>query len=179
MTTKNIAIVVGSLAKESVNKKLAEVIANDSAFPGNPIFVDIDLPLYSEDYDNIENNPGSCLKRAIEAADGVVFVTPEYNHSFSGATKNAIDWLSRPWGDNSLDGKPVMIASASPSPNKGAFATTDLFDVLEFMNADIVEEIINIQVTPETYDETSDEVKLKAEEERTALKEALKSLGAK
>jgi chromate reductase len=112
---KNVAVVVGSLRRGSINRKFAESIGKLAADRLRFHFIEIgDLPLYNDDL--WESPPQSVLrlKREIEAADGIVFVTPEYNRSFSPAIKNAIDRASRPKGQNSWEAKPAAIIGASP-----------------------------------------------------------------
>lgn len=114
-----IAVVVGSLRKDSCNKKLGralEKLARDKWDSEMEfVFVDIGaLPLFNQDLE--ANVPASVtkLKNDIESADGVLFITPEYNRSIPGVLKNAIDWASRPYGQNSWAGKPAAICGASP-----------------------------------------------------------------
>lgn len=111
----NIAVVVGSLRRESINRKFAESIGKLASDRLNFGFVEIgDLPLYNDDLWQSPPDAIWRLKREIEAADAVLFVTPEYNRSFSPALKNAIDWGTRPWGKNSWAGKPAAIIGTSP-----------------------------------------------------------------
>ena len=106
MGTLNIAVVVGSLRKESYNRQLAHALVR--LFPDDlrAHFVRIDdLPLYDQDSDIVSPAPPVARFRAeIAAADGVLFVTPEYNRSIPGVLKNAIDQASRPWGESKWAG---------------------------------------------------------------------------
>ena len=81
------------------------------------IFDIADLPLYNDDLWTAGSPPPRVLelKQAVRAADAILLVTPEYNYSFSGVLKNALDWASRPYGDNAWKGKPVAIMGASGS----------------------------------------------------------------
>lgn len=108
-----IAVLVGSLSEASINKKLAKGL--ETLLPVGVAFdfVSIDLPLFNYELESDFPAAAAELKRRIEAADGVLFVTPEYNRSYSGVLKNAIDWASRPWGQNSFAGKPAAIIGAS------------------------------------------------------------------
>jgi chromate reductase len=110
----SVAVIVGSLRRGSINKKLAHALAKLASGRLEFRFVEIgDLPLYNEDLWG--DPPTSVLrfKQQVEAADAVLFVTPEYNRGTTGALKNAIDWGSRPWGKSSWPGKPLAIAGAS------------------------------------------------------------------
>lgn len=111
MTT--IAVFVGSLRKDSFNKKLARGI--ERLLPADVTFqyVDMDLPLYNQDIEGDLPAKVQELKQTVEHADGVLFVTPEYNRGYPGVLKNAIDWGSRPWGQSSFAGKPAAIVGAS------------------------------------------------------------------
>src|SRR5215203_4992083 len=98
-TTYNVGYIVGSLAKASINRRLA--LALSRLAPPSLEFNEIsfkDLPLYSYDYDADFPPPARTFKQEVAAADAVLFVTPEYNRSIPGALKNAIDWASRPYG---------------------------------------------------------------------------------
>ena len=114
---KSVAVLVGSLRRESINRKLAEGVARlgGDRLSFRSIAID-DLPLYNDDL--WENAPEAVLrlKREIGEADAVLFVTPEYNRSFSPAIKNAIDWGTRPWGRNCWAGKPAAILGTSAGP---------------------------------------------------------------
>ena len=102
-------------------------------------YIDIKLPLYSEDIENA-GMPSDiqAAKKAVEAADGLLFATPEYNRALPGVLKNAIDWVSRPYGSSSFTNKPVGIVGASATPVGTALAQADLRRVLLFQNAKIL-----------------------------------------
>jgi chromate reductase len=115
MPNLNIAVVVGSNRRESLNRKLAGALAKLGPQNLSFTFVKIDdLPLYNQDLE--AELPASVvrLKGEIEAADGILFVTPEHSRSIPAALKNAIDWGARPWGKNSWTGKPAAITGTSP-----------------------------------------------------------------
>ncbi|MGV0838252.1 NADPH-dependent FMN reductase [Mycolicibacterium thermoresistibile] len=119
MSTYTVGYFVGSLSSTSINRILAQALIKLA--PDDLSFVEIpirDLLLYSQDYD--ENYPpeGRALKEAIDAVDAVLFVTPEFNRSIPGALKNAIDWASRPWGQNSFDHMPAAVIGASPGADR-------------------------------------------------------------
>lgn len=113
--TKKLAIIVGSIRKDSINLKLAHALAKlgEANFTSHIVRID-DLPLYNQDHE--ANLPAAVvrMKDEVKSADAVLVLTPEYNRSFSGSLKNALDWLSRPYGQNSLAGKPSAIGGASP-----------------------------------------------------------------
>ena len=110
-----VAVFVGSLRRESLNLKLAKALAKLGQAKFKFKFVELgDLPLYNQDLET--KLPASVvrMKDEIATADAVLFVTPEYNRSVPGVLKNAIDWGTRPWGQNSWTGKPGSIVGTSP-----------------------------------------------------------------
>lgn len=136
MATYKIGYFVGSLASGSINRTLSKALI--SLAPPELEFTEIpigDLPLYSSDFDSNYPPVGQALKDAIAAADGVLFVTPEYNRSIPGALKNAIDWASRPWGTNSFARKPAGIIGASPGGIGTAVMQSSMRSVLSFLDA--------------------------------------------
>lgn len=144
MTTK-VAVVVGSLRKGSVNRQLAQALAKLARPKLDLRIVEIaDLPLYSEDLEADLPAPVVRFKREIEAADAVLFVTPEYNRSFSAALKNAIEWGSRPWGKTSWTGKPGAIIGATLGAVGTAAAQSQLRSVLSAIG-------IAVTAQPEIY----------------------------
>jgi chromate reductase len=136
MATFKIGYLVGSLASASINRTLSTALIKLA--PAELDFTEIlirDLPLYSPDYD--ENYPPTArmLKSVIEASDGLLFISPEYNRSIPGALKNAIDWGSRPWGANSFARKPTGIIGASPGGIGTAVMQSSMRSVLSFLDA--------------------------------------------
>lgn len=127
---------VGSLSSTSVNRILSQALIklapDDLEFTEIPIR---SLPLYSADYDTNYPQEGRALKQAIETSDAILFISPEYNRSIPGALKNAIDWASRPWGQNSFDHLPTAIIGASVGAIGTAVAQQSLRAVLAFCNA--------------------------------------------
>jgi chromate reductase, NAD(P)H dehydrogenase (quinone) len=112
---RDIAVIVGSLRKESINLKVAHALAALAPADLKLSVVDIaQLPIYNPDSD--ENPPAAwtTFRERIESADGVLFVTPEYNSSVPAALKNAIDVGSRPYGKSAWSGKPGAVVTASP-----------------------------------------------------------------
>jgi len=107
MTTYHVGYLVGSLAKASINRLLAKALVRLA--PPELKLTEIsfkDLPLYSYDYDADYPPVAKAFKQAIANSDAILFVTPEYNRSIPGGLKNAIDWASRPWGQNSSRANP-------------------------------------------------------------------------
>jgi chromate reductase len=136
MKRYRVGYLIGSLAKESINRKLAGALIRLA--PENLDFTEISfaaLPLYSYDYDADFPPVARAFKDAIKAADAVLFVTPEYNRSIPGGLKNAIDWASRPYGTNSFTHKPSAVIGASPGAIGTAVAQQSLRSVLGFCNS--------------------------------------------
>jgi len=142
VTTFTVGYLVGSLAKASINRKLAVALARLA--PPELQLRDIpigDLPLYSYDYDADYPPAGKALKNALGSVDAVLFVTPEYNRSIPGALKNAIDWGSRPWGTNSFARKPSAIIGTSPGKIGTAVGQQHLRSILAFCNSPLMNAI--------------------------------------
>jgi len=136
MTTHKIGYLIGSLAKGSINRKLAKALVRLA--PPELEMSEIsfkDLPLYSYDYDADFPPVARDFKAAIAAVDGILFVTPEYNRSIPGGLKNAIDWASRPYGKNSFSRKPSAVIGTSPGAIGTAVAQQSLRSVLSFCNS--------------------------------------------
>lgn len=154
MTAIKVGIIIGSLAKASINRKLAGAL--EKLAPEGMSFSEItisDLPLYSYDYDSDYPAEGRALKAEIEAADAILIVTPEYNRSIPGGLKNALDWASRPWGTNSFNGKPVAVIGTSPGAIGTAVAQAALRPVLGFLNMIQMNQIeAYIQFKPDMID---------------------------
>src|SRR3954466_10876362 len=127
---------IGSLSSTSINRILSRALIRlappDLEFTEIPIG---NLPLYSPDYDADFPPEALALKEAIAASDAVLFVTPEYNRSIPGALKNAIDWASRPWSQNSFDQMAAAVIGASRGQIGTAIAQQSLRGVLSFCNA--------------------------------------------
>lgn len=136
MTTHKVGYLVGSLAKGSINRKLANALVRLA--PPQLEMAEIpfrDLPLYSYDYDADYPPAARSFKAAIAAVDAVLFVTPEYNRSIPGGLKNAIDWASRPYGTNSFARKPSAVIGTSPGAIGTAVGQQHLRSILGFCNA--------------------------------------------
>jgi chromate reductase, NAD(P)H dehydrogenase (quinone) len=145
MTSYKIAIIVGSLRKDSINRKVARSIC---AIRGDNLecsMVEIgDLPLYNQELD--ENPPPQwvAFREKIAAADGVLFCTPEYNRGVPGVLKNAVDVGSRPYGQSVFAKKPAAIVSASPGSIGGFGANHQLRQACVFLDMPVMQQ-------PEAY----------------------------
>jgi chromate reductase, NAD(P)H dehydrogenase (quinone) len=150
MTMYNVGYFVGSLAKASINRKLALALVRLA--PKQLKLREIpfvDLPPYSYDYDASFPPAARALKDAVAGVDAVLFVTPEYNRSIPGALKNAIDWASRPYGNNSFTRKPSGVIGTSPGKIGTAVAQQHLRSILAFCNSPQMNAIeAYIQFTP-------------------------------
>jgi chromate reductase len=132
--------IAGSLRKNSFNKQLLQ--AATKLLPKAAqleLFGIDDIPLYNQDVE-VSGIPEAVkrFKERIESADAILIATPEYNHSYPGILKNAIDWGSRPYGQNSFNGKPVAVISASPGTFGGVGAQDQLKQVLLALNMHLV-----------------------------------------
>ena len=135
MKKYNIAVLVGSLRKESYNLKTAKALIAMAPENLSLELVKIgDLPLYNEDIDGTPPQQYTAFRERIKNCDGVLFVTPEYNRSVPGVLKNAIDVGSRPYGKNSWEGKPGAVISVSPGAAGGFGANHHLRQSLVFVN---------------------------------------------
>jgi chromate reductase, NAD(P)H dehydrogenase (quinone) len=135
MKEMKIAVLVGSLRKDSFNRCLARAVEKLAPAELKFEFVRIDdLPLYSQDLD--ADFPPACrrLKKDVESANALLFVTPEYNRSIPGVLKNAIDIASRPWGTNSFAGKPGAVIGASLGSPGACMAQQHLRNVLAYLD---------------------------------------------
>lgn len=143
---RQVAVLVGSLRKESLNRKVAHAMAGLA--PGNLHFDFVeygDLQPYNEDVENAGAPPEwRRFRDAIRPKDAVLFVTPEYNRSMPGAFKNAIDVGSRPYGQSVWNGKPTAVATASPGSIGGFGANHHLRQSLVFLNMPVMQQ-------PEAY----------------------------
>jgi chromate reductase, NAD(P)H dehydrogenase (quinone) len=136
VATYQVGYFVGSLSSKSINRELSKALLRlappDLEFTEIPIG---NLPLYSPDYDSNYPPEAVALKDALHRSQAVLFVTPEYNRSIPGALKNAIDWASRPWGQNAFDHIPAAVIGASVGEIGTAVAQQSLRAVLSFCNA--------------------------------------------
>src|SRR5947207_3777952 len=134
-TTRDVAVFVGSLRKESFNRKMANALIAIAPEPLKLEIVEIrQLPLYNQDDDANPPAASAAFKQRVQKADAVLFVTPEYNRSMPGVLKNAIDVASRPYGQSVFNGKPGGVISNSPGAIGGFGANHHLRQSLAFLN---------------------------------------------
>ena len=139
MSDYKVGYFVGSLASKSINRQLAGALVKLA--PPALEMAEIpfkDLPLYNYDFDADYPPAARAFKQAIAAVDAVLFVTPEYNRSIPGALKNAIDWASRPYGQNAFTRKPSAIIGTSPGKIGTAVAQQHLRSILAFCNSPLM-----------------------------------------
>ena len=145
MNNYKIAVLVGSLRKESLNMKMArELVSLAPESMSAEILTIGDLPIYNEDLEASVPSQWRRFREQLSSFDGVLFVTPEYNRSVPGVLKNAIDVGSRPYGKSVWDGKPAAIVSVSPGAIGGFGANHHLRQSLVFINAPTMQQ-------PEAY----------------------------
>jgi chromate reductase len=152
MSQYQIALVVGSLRRESFNRKLATAVTRlaPETFSFNSLKID-DLPLYNQDDDDHPANAVKRLKKEIGEAAGLLFVTPEYNRSVPGVLKNALDHASRPHGQNAWAGKPAGVMGASIGSIGTAVAQQHLRISLAYLDVPTLGQ-------PEAFIEVNDEL---------------------
>lgn len=173
----NVAVVVGSIRKDSINRKMALALA---AIAPPSLKLDIveikQLSFYNQDLDATPPQDWLDFKAKIKAADAVLFVTPEYNRSVPGVLKNAIDVASRPYGQSAWDGKPCAVISVSPGAMGGFGSNHHLRQSLTFLNMPVLQQ-------PEAYigggDKLVDEAgKITNDKSREFLQKILQSFAA-
>ena len=142
-----IAILVGSLRRESLNRKVARSICAIRGDNLDCTMVEIgDLPLYNQDYDGLPQQPEQYVRfrDQIRPVDGVLFVSPEYNRGVPGVLKNAIDVGSRPYGQSVWNGKPAAIVTVSPGSIGGFGSNHQIRQAAVFLNMPVMQQ-------PEAY----------------------------
>lgn len=135
MSQYQIALVVGSLRRDSFNRQLANALV--ALAPPELSFKHLeidDLPLYNQDDDSTPAEPVKRLKAEITASQGVLFVTPEYNRSIPGVLKNALDHASRPYGQSVWAGKPAGVVGASVGATGTSMAQQHLRTILAYLD---------------------------------------------
>lgn len=173
--------IAGSLRKASFNR--AALRAAQSLAPAGHVLESFDiagLPVFSEDDEQSPPPRVVELKKAIRAADAVLFVTPEYNYSIPGGLKNAIDWASRPYGDNAWQGKPAAIMGASIGALGSARAQYHLRQSLVFLDMPVVNQPeVMITNASQAFDDAGNLASDKTRERIGALLVALIALAQK
>ncbi|QTD43767.1 NADPH-dependent FMN reductase [Ottowia testudinis] len=135
MNQLTIAVVVGSVRKESFNRQFAEALVKQFPAGLTARFIRIDdLPLYNQDDDANPAPAVTRLRQEIKTADAVLFVTPEYNRSVPGVLKNAIDHASRPWGQSVWAGKPAGVVGVSVGAAGTCMAQQHLRNIISYLN---------------------------------------------
>jgi chromate reductase len=144
-TVRSVAVLVGSLRKDSINRKLANALAEVAPSSLKLGIIEIgQLPLYNQDEDASPPAVWATFRDRIKTADAVLFVTPEYNRSVPAPLKNALDVGSRPYGQSAWNGKPAAVISASPGAIGGFGANHHLRQSLVFLNVPAMQQ-------PEAY----------------------------
>ncbi|QIX26146.1 NAD(P)H-dependent oxidoreductase [Nocardioides sp. JQ2195] len=145
MSDTRVLVLVGSLRADSLNRRIAETLRDRA-----PEGIDIEiaeglgeLPFYNEDLDgDTVPEPASLLRKTVAEADRVLVVTPEYNGTMPAVLNNAIDWLSRPYGQGALVGKPFAVIGATPTPYGGQWAHEHTRKSATIAGARVVEDIV-------------------------------------
>ena len=151
MSQFNIAVIVGSIRRDSYNRKLALAAAKlaPAEFSFKHLKID-DLPLYNQDHDASQAESVRRLKNEIKASQGLLFVTPEYNRSIPGVLKNAIDHASRPYGQNAWGSKPAGVVGISVGAIGTALAQQHLRNILAYLD-------VPTMGAPEVFLQTKDD----------------------
>jgi chromate reductase len=141
----NVAVIVGSVRKDSLNRRVARALARlgGDSLRLSEVRID-DLPFYDPELEADVPAPAARLRAEVAAADAVLFVTPEYNRSIPGVLKNAIDWGSRPYNKGALKGKPGAIAGASPGAIGTGMAQAHLRSILPIVD-------VRLLTVPDVY----------------------------
>lgn len=143
--SKNIALIIGSLRKESINRKFAEYIV--SQIPESLTVEEVniaDLPLYNQDYDDTTIDSYERVRHQLKNADAVLIVTPEHNRTMPAALKNVIDIASRPYKESVWEGKKVAVVTASPGTYGGRVSGLDVRKSMQMLSAQMM-------ISPEVY----------------------------
>lgn len=153
-----VAVIVGSLSRNSANRAFATALGKAAAHKLDFHFVELgELPLYNHDYDADYPAAGRRFKKDIESADAVLFVTPEYNRTFSAVIKNAIEWGSRPWGQNSWAGRPGAVIGVTPGAVGTSAAQSQLRAVVPVLDiALLAQPELYINIRPGQIDENGE-----------------------
>jgi NAD(P)H-dependent FMN reductase len=155
MSDTKVLALVGSLRSASLNRQIAE-LATEKAPDGVSVAVYEgfgggigELPFYNEDIDTLADTPASVtkLREAVADADAVLVVTPEYNGSIPGVLKNALDWLSRPYGQSALNGKPLAVIGTALGQYGGVWAHDESRKSFGIAGADVVDVSLSLPST--------------------------------
>lgn len=155
MSQYSIAVIVGSLRRDSINRKLADALIKlgPAEFSFQRLEIG-DLPLYNQDDDASQAASVIRLKSELKASSGLLFVTPEYNRSLPGVLKNALDHASRPYGQSAWAGKPAGVLGASIGTIGSALAQQHLRNVLAYLDVPTMgQPEVFLQVKEEFFDE--------------------------
>ena len=167
--------IAGSLRRQSYNKgalRAAQQLCPEGA--SIEVFDLEGIPPFNQDEERSAPQKVMDLKNRIRAADAILLVTPEYNYGMPGVLKNAIDWASRPYGDNAWNGKPVALMSAALSMGGGVRAQYQLRQAFVFLNMDaVVQPEVAIGNAPERFDK---EGNLSDETSRKLIGQLLRNL---
>lgn len=148
-----IAVFTGSIRAASYNKQLADAVEKLAPEGVEFVHADINLPLFNEELEADYPASAQAVKDLVESADGVLFVTPEYNRGIPGVLKNAIDWASRPWGTNSFEGKPGAVIGASAAQWGTTMAQTQLKSVLLYLDMKLIgQPEVYVQFASDVFD---------------------------
>lgn len=139
----DLVLLSGSLRRASMNSAVIRIAARSATVNAHVGAVSIlplrEIPFYDGDVEKVGDPPAvRAAKEIVDAADGLLIATPEYNGAPSGVLKNALDWLSRPWGDSVLTGKPVATVSAAPGAGGGRKAQLCLREILTELGAEVI-----------------------------------------
>lgn len=175
MTDIRVAVLVGSLRADSMNRRVAEILVEEA-----PEGVAVDLvegleqvPFYNEDIDGETAPPAAtALRTVVAAADRLLAVTPEYNGTMPAVLNNAIDWLSRPYGSGAIVGKPFGVVGASPARYGAAWAHADTARSAGIAGASVVEDVTISQSAAEVDVLTAPDVRSKLRAALLTLVEA-------
>ena len=140
MAEYTVGLIVGSVSEPSLNRRFADALVRLAPETGLVIseIPIAELPFYGAQYDKNFPAVGRAFKDAVDSADGLIIVTPEYNRSIPGVLKNALDWASRPSGQSSLTGKPTGVTGASKGAISTALAQSHLKSILAAQGAPLV-----------------------------------------
>ena len=172
----NIIAISGSLRKDSFNTAL---LKNLQGLAPEGMTINTEeisaIPLYDQDSEVAFPAEVQALKDKIATADGIIIATPEYNRSIPGVLKNVIDWVSRPYGQNSFDKKPILVMGVSVGKNGAMYAQNHLKEVMTYMGAKVVAEPeLHIGPASEVFD---DKGTIVSELTKALLKKGLVALG--